>query len=67
MLRYDALIEALAEAFRAEITAPDKIAYFIPQPSGSEAKILLMPAWTTAGERFIGHKLVNLFPTKLLW
>ena len=62
MLRYDALIDALAAAFRADITAPDKIAYFVPQPSGSEAKILLMPAWTTTGERFIGHKLVNLFP-----
>ena len=46
VLRYDALIDALAEAFRADIAAPDKIAYFIPQPSGSEAKILLMPAWT---------------------
>ena len=34
----------------------------IPQPSGGEAKILLMPAWTNSGERFIGHKLVNVFP-----
>ena len=33
VLRYDALIDALADAFRADITAPDKIAYFIPQPS----------------------------------
>ena len=41
---------------------PEKIAHFIPQPSGSEAKVLLMPAWTTSGERFIGHKLVNVFP-----
>ena len=62
MLRYDALIDALAEAFRADITAPDKIAHFIPQPSGSDAKVLLMPAWTTSGERFIGYKLVNVFP-----
>ena len=50
------------EAFRADIAAPDKIAHFIPQPSGSEAKLLLMPAWTTAGERFIGCKIVNVFP-----
>ncbi len=62
MLRYDALIDALAEAFRADITAPDKIAHFIPQPSGSEAKVMLMPAWSNSGERFIGCKLVNLFP-----
>jgi alanine dehydrogenase len=62
VLRYDALIDALAEAFRSDITAPDKIAHFIPQPSGSEAKVMLMPAWSNSGERFIGCKLVNLFP-----
>jgi ornithine cyclodeaminase/alanine dehydrogenase-like protein (mu-crystallin family) len=62
VLRYDALIEALAEAFRADITAPEKIMYFVPQPSGSEAKVLLMPAWSNSGERLIGCKLVNVFP-----
>jgi len=66
VLTYGALIDALAGAFRADIAAPDKIAHFIPQPSGSQAKVLLMPAWTNSsdqsGERFIGHKLVNLFP-----
>jgi ornithine cyclodeaminase len=62
VLRYDALIDALAEAFRSDISAPDKIAHFIPQPSGSEAKVMLMPAWSNSGERFIGCKLVNLFP-----
>ncbi len=34
----------------------------IEQPSGTEAKVLLMPAWSNSGERFIGHKLVNVFP-----
>jgi alanine dehydrogenase len=62
VLRYDALIDALDEAFRADITAPDKIAHFIPQPSGGDAKVMLMPAWSNSGERFIGCKLVNLFP-----
>jgi alanine dehydrogenase len=52
----------LAQAFRADIVVPEKIAYFVKLPSGSEAKVLLMPAWTTSGERFIGHKLVNVFP-----
>ncbi len=55
VLRYDALIEALAEAFRSDITAPDKIAHFIPQPSGGEAKVMLMPAWSNSGERL--HRL----------
>jgi len=62
VLRYDALVDALAVAFRSDITAPDKIAHFIPQPSGGEAKVMLMPAWSISGERFIGCKLVNLFP-----
>src|SRR6187551_371046 len=62
VLRYDALIDALAEAFRSDIVAPDKIAHFIRQPSGADAKVMLMPAWSKSGERFIGHKLVNLFP-----
>ena len=34
----------------------------IEQPSGTEAKVLLMPAWSNSGERYIGHKLVNVFP-----
>jgi ornithine cyclodeaminase len=63
VLRYDALIDALAEAFRSDITAPDKIAHFIPQPSGGDAKVMLMPAWSNSGEWFIGCKLVNLFPS----
>jgi ornithine cyclodeaminase/alanine dehydrogenase-like protein (mu-crystallin family) len=62
VLRYDTLIDALDEAFRSAIEAPEKIAYFIPQPSGGEAKVLLMPAWSTAGQRLIGCKLVNVFP-----
>jgi alanine dehydrogenase len=62
LLSYGALIDALDEAFRSDIEAPDKIAYFIPQPSGGDAKVMLMPAWSTSGERFIGCKLVNLFP-----
>ncbi len=62
LLSYEKLIDALAEAFRADIAVPEKIAHFVKLPSGGEAKVLLMPAWTTSGERFIGHKLVNVFP-----
>jgi ornithine cyclodeaminase len=62
LLRYDALIDALGDAFRSDIEAPEKIAHFIPQPSGGEAKVMLMPAWNQSGRRFIGCKLVNLFP-----
>lgn len=62
LLRYDKLIAALDDAFRAGIEAPEKIAHFVPQPSGPDAKVLLMPAWTTEGARFLGCKLVNVFP-----
>jgi ornithine cyclodeaminase len=62
VLRYETLIDALAQAFCADMTTPEKIAHFIPQASGRDAKVLLMPAWTTSGQRFIGHKLINVFP-----
>jgi ornithine cyclodeaminase len=62
VLRYDVLIDALADAFRADIATPDKIAHMIPLPSGSTAKFLMMPSWTQAGERLIGCKLVSVFP-----
>jgi alanine dehydrogenase len=65
VLCYDALVEALADAFRSDMVAPPKIAHMIPQPSGSEAKLLLMPAWTAVsaapGERFVGCKLVSVY------
>ena len=66
VLTHAALIDALAEAFRADITVPDRHVHMIPQPSGSEAKLLLMPAWTNsrtnAGERLVGCKVVSVYP-----
>src|SRR3954465_235106 len=61
-LPYPALIEALREAFRADIESPLRHTHMIPQPSGAEAKLLLMPAWTRAGERLLGCKLVTVYP-----
>ena len=62
ILTYETLIEALAEAFRSDISVPAKVVHMIPRPLGSAAKFLLMPAWTNSGERLIGCKLVNVFP-----
>jgi ornithine cyclodeaminase len=60
-LTYPALIDALADAFRAKIEVPVRHHHPIAQP-GSEATLLLMPAWTQSGERFLGCKIVTVFP-----
>src|SRR3954452_25334061 len=65
VLSYPALIEALREAFRADIKVPLRHHHPIAQP-GAEAIMLLMPAWTTAGAAnatpFLGCKIVTCFP-----
>jgi ornithine cyclodeaminase len=63
-LSYPALVDALREAFRADITVPVRHHHTIPQP-GRDATLLLMPAWTEGGaasERFLGCKIVTVFP-----
>jgi alanine dehydrogenase len=67
LLTYDGLIDALAEAFRGEISVPVRHHHTVPQ-AGADATLLLMPAWSDAttgtqgGERFIGCKIVTVFP-----
>jgi ornithine cyclodeaminase len=84
VLTYPSLVEALREAFRADIAVPARHHHTIPQP-GRDATLLLMPAWTaahvpakwspvrrqghapmhesaTAGDRFLGCKIVTIFP-----
>jgi alanine dehydrogenase len=60
-LTYPALVEALREAFRADITAPVRHHHTIPQP-GADATLLLMPAWTSGNGSFLGCKVVTVFP-----
>jgi ornithine cyclodeaminase len=60
-LTHKALIDALRLAFRADITVPVRHHHTIPHP-GAEATLLLMPAWTETGERFVGTKIVSVFP-----
>lgn len=65
VLTYDALVDALAEAFRSDIGLPVRHHHTIPQP-GRDATLLLMPAWAVAGraegDRYLGCKLVTIFP-----
>ena len=64
-LTYPALVEALREAFRGDITVPVRHHHTVPQP-GNDATLLIMPAWTTAASdvagRFLGCKIATVFP-----
>jgi alanine dehydrogenase len=66
VLTHAALVDALHDAFRADIEVPARHVHMIPQPSGSEAKLLLMPAWTNSltngGGRLTGCKVVSVYP-----
>jgi alanine dehydrogenase len=62
VLTYPALIEALREAFRADITVPLRHHHPIAQQQGGAAMILLMPAWNGGAGSFLGCKIVTVFP-----
>ena len=59
-LQYGILIETLREAFSLKITAPERVQHTIKNKNGSDATLLLMPAWKM-GEH-IGIKIVSVFP-----
>ena len=59
-LQYGILIEALRKAFSSKITAPERVQHTIKNNKGSDATLLLMPAWKI-GEH-IGIKIVSVFP-----
>jgi ornithine cyclodeaminase len=61
ILTYDALVDALAEAFRADIAVPVRHHHTIPHEA-ADATLLLMPAWTKTGHRYVGCKVVTVFP-----
>ena len=59
-LQYGILIEALRKAFSSKITTPERVQHTIKNKNGSDASLLLMPAWKI-GEH-IGIKIVSVFP-----
>ena len=61
VLTYPALTDALADAFRSEIAVPMRHHHTIPQ-AGAPATLLLMPAWNESGDRYLGCKIVTVFP-----
>lgn len=61
-LSFPALVNALAEAFRAEVVTPPRHHHTIAR-DGADATLLLMPAWTAAAQGgFLGVKIVSVFP-----
>jgi ornithine cyclodeaminase len=58
-LPFTRLIPALREAFAAGAQVPLRHHHFIPQPDGSTATVLIMPAWQHA---LLGIKIVTIFP-----
>jgi ornithine cyclodeaminase/alanine dehydrogenase-like protein (mu-crystallin family) len=64
-LDFPALIDALSEAFRADIKIPPRAHIAIPRPD-AEATLLLMPAWTEGtAEPYVGIKSIAIFPANL--
>ena len=59
-LQYGILIEALRKAFSSKITTTERVQHTIIIKNGSDATLLLMPAWKI-GEH-IGIKIVSVFP-----
>lgn len=57
------LIDALAEAFRADIVVPLRHHHTVSRPD-ADATLLLMPAWTGPGvsPAYLGTKTVTVFP-----
>lgn len=59
LLDYPNLVEALRAGFRESVTAPLRSHHTVPT-DGSDATLLLMPAWADGGP--IGVKVVTVFP-----
>ena len=63
-LPYDQLIEAIEEAFRAEVTVPQRTHYRVTVPNAASGNLLLMPAWINGDS--LGVKVVTVFPDNAL-
>lgn len=59
-LPYDRLIAAIEDAFRSDAVVPDRTHHPVQVPGGSDATLLLMPAWRPGG--VLGVKIATIFP-----
>jgi ornithine cyclodeaminase/alanine dehydrogenase-like protein (mu-crystallin family) len=59
-LPFDRLIPVLRDAFTSGATVPLRHRHDMPQPDGTTAAVLMMPAWRAHG--LFGVKVVSVFP-----
>ncbi|MBM3491522.1 MAG: ornithine cyclodeaminase family protein [Alphaproteobacteria bacterium] len=59
-LPYPALIDRLAEKFRAEVTVPLRHHHPVEVPGAARGMLLLMPAWEAG--KALGIKIVSVYP-----
>ena len=59
-LDWDSLIERLRQTFRRGVEVPVRHHHTIPNDSGADGTLLLMPAWQQ--DRHVGVKIVTVFP-----
>lgn len=62
LLTFPELIDALAEAFRAEIVTPVRHHHPMQRAGQSDSTLLLMPAWSAGANGFLGTKIVSAVP-----
>jgi len=62
-LPYGRLIDALEDAFKGEVEAPERTQHRIRVPGEADGTLLLMPAWRAGS--FLGIKIATVFPGNL--
>jgi alanine dehydrogenase len=62
ILSFPKLVDAIDQALRMAITVPPRHHHTIETPGSAPATCLIMPAWSGGAERYLGIKLVNIFP-----
>jgi alanine dehydrogenase len=62
LLTMPKLMEAIDHGFRMDMTVPVRHHHTIAFESMTPATHLLMPAWNDGSDRYLGIKLVNVFP-----
>ncbi len=62
LLSMPKLIDAIDQGFRGGMTVPARHHHTLSFPGMTPATLLIMPAWSGGSERYLGIKLVNVFP-----